>query len=234
MSSSIKSLLTGTLAALSIGVVGASDAMAVTVTGTLTADNHYGLLYGNEDGSELNLVGRNEYGRGGNPGRFNWSVPETWNFDVSSQDYIYVVTWDDGGVDASWIGEFTFDNGEKLLSKAGSWEYILSSGPRPGLPGEVPDNAELFDEISNVNWVNAQSRGPNGTGPWGMIPGITPEADFLTTANINSGLYAIFRTNAPVPVAEPEPVPEPTSVVGLLAAGALGASVFGKRRQKKA
>ena len=165
MSSSIKSLLTGTLVALSIGVVGAADAMAATVTATLTADNHYGLLYGNEDGSELNLVGRNEYGRGGNPGLYNWSLPETWNFDVSSQDYIYVVTWDDGGVDASWIGEFTFDNGEKLLSKAGSWEYILSSGPRPGLPGEVPDNAELFDEISNANWVNAQSRGPNGTSP---------------------------------------------------------------------
>jgi hypothetical protein len=82
-------LQSGTIAALSLLIVGSGQgAMAATVKATLTADNFYGLFYGNESGSSLNFVGRNELGSSGNPGTYNWSEAETWDpFTVESQDY---------------------------------------------------------------------------------------------------------------------------------------------------
>src|SRR5262245_1054996 len=67
------------------------------VTATITADNHYGLYVGQADGSQLTLIGSNEPGLQGNPGAFNWSLPETWHFNVGQGAYLYVLSWDDGG-----------------------------------------------------------------------------------------------------------------------------------------
>jgi hypothetical protein len=94
---------------------------------TLTADNFYGLYIGNDQGTNLRLIGRNESTTRGFPGVFNWSLPETWNFRVSPTDYIYVVTWDDGTVAASWIGEFVIDGNKNiLLFKSQDWQYFVT------------------------------------------------------------------------------------------------------------
>ena len=65
--------------------VATQAAVATSVTATLTADNHYGLYYGDENGANLTLVGRNEFGDFGGPGDndHNWTFPETWNFNMS-------------------------------------------------------------------------------------------------------------------------------------------------------
>lgn len=228
MSTFIKSLLTGTLLTVGLAISSAGQATAAAITGTLTADNHYGLYTGNKDGSELKFVGRNEKGSGGDPGQYNWSLPETWMFDIDANDYIYTVIWDDAAVAESWIGEFTLANGNKLLSNPTDWEYVIANGTNPGDYGDVPELSELQTEIADAKWVASQMVGPNGSGPWGMIPGISKDANFLNVSNPESTHYTIFRTRSSVFAS----VPEPASGLGLLAFGALSAASLVKRKSK--
>ncbi|GAB4526819.1 MAG: hypothetical protein Tsb0014_07210 [Pleurocapsa sp.] len=170
------------------------NSSASVVTAVLTADNHYALFTGNSDANDFDFIGRNEYGASGNPGTYNWSKAETWNFVLDNDDYLYVVVWDDSSVDESWIGEFTLDTGEVLSTAEGDWEYIIASGSNPGDGGEVYSNYRLKQEIENANWQSVDSRGANGTSPWGNIAGISNDADFLNTTTPSNGNYTIFRT----------------------------------------
>ncbi|QXE23361.1 hypothetical protein B6N60_02051 [Richelia sinica FACHB-800] len=190
----------------------AGHALAASVTATLTADNHYGLFYGNNDGSVLNFVGRNELGRFGSQGTYNWSNAETWNFNLKSTDYLYVVVWDDQSVDESWIGQFQFDNGKNLLSKAPDWDYIISKNSNPitrnepirdagylstqsgeRFEGNVPGLAELAGEIQGGFSTDRKSWGKDANkvdltknNPWGQIPGINSTAEFLNVTTADS------------------------------------------------
>jgi hypothetical protein len=80
MKAYLKTVVLGAIAAVGTITFGGAEAHATTVKATVTADNFYGILYGNKDGSQLNFVGRNETGSTGNPGQYNWSMAETWNF----------------------------------------------------------------------------------------------------------------------------------------------------------
>lgn len=136
----IKNLLkTCAIATLGVMMAGVGEqAMAATMTATVTADNHYALFTGNGDGTEWNFIGRNEKGAKGiaqkdfvynddgsynrtyigegvvsgdvaSGGAYNWSKPETWTFDVQNTDWLYVAVWDDASVNEGWIGEFVSD-----------------------------------------------------------------------------------------------------------------------------
>lgn len=215
MSKLFKSLVAGTVLSvgLAIGNIGEAKAVSLTGSATITADNHYGFFYGDKDGKSLNFVGRNELGSGGSEGAYNWSRPENWKFNVDSQDYLYMVVWDDQSVDEAWLGEFDFSTGKSaasknLLSKATDWEYMISKNSNPfsrasevkkenydngflangdRFEGNVPKNGELAQEIQTGNWIGAINRGANinSTGPWGQIAGISQDAQFLnvTTAD---------------------------------------------------
>ncbi len=212
-------------------MVGAGQgAMAATINATLTADNFYGLFYGNESGSLLNFVGRNETGAAGSPGTYNWSEAETWNFNVGSEDYLYVVTWDDGNVAESWLGEFEI-GGRTVLTGADDWEYIVG-GDSPYLEDSatnlMPESDELNGLIDGAAWQDTISVGDNGIAPWGTIANIDGEADWLQTASHTAGKYSIFRTK--VPAETVAAVPEPASLLGLLAIGAIGSGTAMKRK----
>lgn len=215
MSKLFKSLVAGTVLSvgLAIGSMGEAKAVSLTGSATITADNHYGFFYGDKDGKSLNFVGRNELGSGGSEGAYNWSRPESWNFNVDSQNYLYMVVWDDQSVDEAWLGEFNFSTDKSaasktLLSKATDWEYMISKNSNPfsrasevkkedydkaflaagdRFEGNVPKNGELAQEIQTGNWIGAINRGANvsSTGPWGQISGISQNAQFLnvTTAD---------------------------------------------------
>ena len=262
MSTTLKSLLTGTLLTVGLAIVGTGQAMATSLnaTATVTADNHYGLFYGDKAGKSLNLVGRNELGAYGSQGGYNWSNAESFDFKVNAADYLYMVVWDDQSVDESWLGQFKFSNGQTLLSKSTDWEYMISENSNPfsrqvsaderdqgylsgNFEGNVPKNGELAYEIKTGNWTNAQYRGTNGVGanatnPWGNISGIDQNADFLNTttdSHLKAGTsgnthYTIFRTNKSV--AKLATVPEPSSMLGLLAFGAVSVGSFVKRKSK--
>src|SRR5579862_2644107 len=86
-----------------------SFATPVTVNATVTADNHYALFYG--IGNNLNFVGRNELGGDGNPGTYNWSLPEQFSFTADTGEYLYIIAWSDDSVAQGLIGQFQLSNG---------------------------------------------------------------------------------------------------------------------------
>ncbi|MBY0527644.1 MAG: tandem-95 repeat protein [Gemmataceae bacterium] len=172
------------------------------VTATLTADNHYGLYFGTADGSNLSFVGRNEVGVNGDPGTSNWSLPETFTFQPGTDDYIYVAVWDDGGPQM-WSGQFDLPNGVTLVSETTHWQYTVASGANPGANGDVPPLVDLQSTIAGATWATPESSAPNGTAPWGSIPGLDDDVQFVwhDTLDYNSssdGHYVIFRTMVPV------------------------------------
>lgn len=228
MTLSLKGLLVKTVVSAGLVVVGATSAFAASISATLTADNHYALFSGNNDGSLLNFVGRNEFGPSGSSGGYNWSHPETWNFNVNANDYLYVVAWDDARVDEAWLGQFNIA-GETVLTGSDDWSFI-TGGTNPGDYGNVPGNAELQSFISTGNWIGTISRGNNGMQPWGTIAGISTDAQWLNTTTPSNGHYTIFRTKAPAE--DLANVPEPSSLLGLLVIGALGTGSVLKRQHK--
>lgn len=145
MTNSLNKLLLGSVVTVGALVVGSVDASAANIKATVTADNFYGIYYGNEDGSLLNLVGRNETTDTGNPGRYNWSQAETWDFQVSPSDYLYLVTWDDGRVAESWIGEFEIA-GNTVLTGADDWEYIVG-GASPYMSYQMDMKLHRMSEL---------------------------------------------------------------------------------------
>ncbi|MBY0527888.1 MAG: putative Ig domain-containing protein [Gemmataceae bacterium] len=172
-----------------------------TISATLTADNHYGLYRGSADASSLTLIGRNEVGFNGNPGPYNWSLPETYTFQASPGDYLYVLAWDDGGPQA-WIGQFDL-NGVPLYSDTSHWLYTVSAGANPGENGDVPALSEVASTIGSASWATPAASAANGSAPWGTIPGLSSNAQFvwhdtLGADSTSDGHYVIYRTAAPV------------------------------------
>ncbi|NER36096.1 MAG: hypothetical protein F6J93_19275 [Oscillatoria sp. SIO1A7] len=230
----IKHTIAGLLLALGLLTTGTGRASAFSIKATLTADNNYGLYYGEADGSGLTFVGRNERGDSHIPDTTlpvppspcsgaEWSCPEAWEFDMDA-DYIYVVAWDDESIE-SWIGEFETPEG-LLLSNASDWEYTIG-GANPGANGDLPSLTDVTAEIANGSWATPRSFGSNGSSLWGTIPDISGSAEFIWSKNANNSNYVVFRT------AVNTRVPEPSVVFGLLAFGAYGAAsqIIKRKRQ---
>lgn len=188
------------------GTASASVAGSSTVTATLTADNHYALFVGNGDGSALSLIGRNEAGELGSPGAYNWSLPETWTFDVNPGQFIYVMAWDDGG-NQGWIGNFTW-GGNQLISNTTDWVSTVAPGANPGMDSPLPTLATLTGYISTATWTTPGASAPNGTWPWFTVPGVGATNwiwhDTLGANSASDSHFALFRTTAPVVAAVPE------------------------------
>jgi hypothetical protein len=224
-----------------------APASTVTVTGTLTADNHYQLYFGDASGADLTYVGRNETGYLGNPGQYNWIQAETFaNRPISAGHHLYVVAWDTGsGQDRQmWIGNFTASTGQVFASNTSTWEYVVARPEDLGgvdlydrFPTSVNDplavpHANVASLIgwasANGGWGTPTAEASNGSGPWGTIGGLGPSAKFLwhdTLAEVSTsdGRFVIFRTTDPV-------VPLPPAVL-LLGSALAGLFVLGRPRR---
>ena len=97
----------------------------VDITATVTADNHYALYHGLENGDSLAFVGRNEVNKPGDPGQYNWSLPETFNFSVQSGEYLYLAGWGDDTSAEGVLGQFDLSTSiisETILTGDQGWE----------------------------------------------------------------------------------------------------------------
>jgi hypothetical protein len=111
-------------------------------------------LYGNQDGSGLVRVGKNETGSYGSSDGWNWSVPESFNFNMDDQQSLFVATWSDNSVAQGWIGQFATAN-QTILSNTSDWLW-------------KPTNQDYNDGSVGPNEANIALN--IGTGSWNTIP----------------------------------------------------------------
>lgn len=206
----------------------AGAANAAVVTGTLTADNHYSLYTLN--GETISYVGRNEVGIEGDPGTYNWSLPETHTFQ--SDGTIYIAAWSDDFFAQGLLGQFAFAGGPTILSGDPIWQVY-----RTGLDRDTGDPAPSAGEVgalvafatSNNLWHAPTVGDANvpATLPWHEIPGVTQDARWMwSDAPIGQNPfepgndwqeYLIFTFTVPTP--------------GALALGGMGALLMARRRR---
>jgi hypothetical protein len=180
---------------------------ATPITATVTADNHYALYVGDENGSNLSFIMRNEVGPGGSSGGYNWSSPETKTFDANEGQYLYIAAWSDGSTAQGLIGEFEY-NGINVFTGTG-WEWKATNKP-VGDYGLAPSTDDVSSEIQEGGFVGVTNFADNGVGPWGNINGIDMNADWMWANDVSmfsgssSGEYHLFSkkietTNTPEP-----------------------------------
>jgi len=175
------------------------NASAIPITATITADNHYALYYGTD--ANLTFVGNNELTSTGSPGQYNWTLPETWNFNVSSGDYFYVVGWSDGSTAQAWLGEFV--SASKTILSSTSWEYMMTGVMTNESYVPTADDVEGYIVVHSPFSAPTPYSLDNGASPWGTISSINANADWIWGSQMiggsHEGEYQIFRMAANVP-----------------------------------
>lgn len=134
-----------------------------------------------------------------------WPSVETGSTALTPNvtNYLHIKGWDIYGASSAMIASLS-------LSDAG---FQFDNG------GQTLDTDTVYWGLSTSGWgINdliPTDYGPNGTGPWGSISGVSASARFLWSATYGvPGVYHHFSVRI-------TPVPEPASwmVLGLLAAG---------------
>jgi len=202
------------------------NADALEVRATLTADNHYALYVGNQNGDRL--IGANESGQYDSNGKFNWAVPETFTFDMNPEEWLYVAAWDNG-LQKGLIGQFVTGSGT-LLTGSSDWEVSLT---HKNLGGDVPTPDGIKSDIVSSVWNPVANSIQNGSGVWGAVNGISRDAQWIWGSamySVSSDIeYQLFRTRIETGTAA---TPEPASLL-LLCIGAVGLAVFRKKSYKR-
>lgn len=136
------------------------------IEATVTADNHYKVVVGQKNPSQLQEIGRNEFGPFHIPDEippipsepcpidttFNWSCPESFSVSFPASDpsigkefYIYAFVWGESAVERSFLGDFQlsiFDVDNTPLYNSSlvtdeQWEVALVNNFNPGDFGDI-------------------------------------------------------------------------------------------------
>lgn len=223
--------------AASVGVglasAGRADAapMPTEYKAVITADNYYA-VYVERDGA-LDLVGRSERGPLGQPGSFNWSLPE--RYSVAEASPLYVAVWSDNGTTQGFLAD-VWINGVRRGSGAAHWRVIptyIDLGDFS--PAPAPDEVAGFIGKADARglWEVPFQGGFNGISPWGVIPGISTQSNWIwwkrpgaqnpLDGQSGVGEYLIFRIDGGL-------VPTPAGAALLGAGVLLGVARRGRGR----
>jgi hypothetical protein len=202
---------------------------ADVVYGTVTADNHYALY--TSTGNVFSYHGGNETGAGGNPGRYNWSMAEMFEFQAG--EYLFIAAWSDDAIAQGVLADFYVSNLGSISSGDSRWQ-VYASGINRGNGDAHPDASEIAGHVgfadSNELWETPYVGEYNGALPWGTIAGISEEAAWMwrdsdTVSDplrdgFGQGEMLIFRT-ATIPIPAPG---------GAVALGLAGLALVRRRR----
>jgi MYXO-CTERM domain-containing protein len=212
---------------------GVANAAVFTVDSRFTADNYYA-IYSRDAGDQLTFESRNETGRTGNPGTFNWSLPEDDTFDTN--DFFYIAAWSDDAFAQGLLGQATFRGNNTittiLTGDAGIRVFRTGLDRDDNAVQPTADEVEAQVAIANAGnlWRTPSVYLPNlpTTAPWGQVPGITPNAQWIWANSLNGENVFQPGTNAGEYLIFCVPVPGP----GALALAGMGMLVLGRRSRK--
>lgn len=231
-----KKVLVQSIAALSLFGAVSAPAFADLIQVKMTVDNSYALFYGTQNAA-THFVGAD----------YSWPTVETYNFNLPTNQYLYVVTASDRAVAQGFLGQFeNLTTGYKFYSQDPQWQVMATGlGANAPYTGSTANLNLLTSEILDANaggnvsngWVGLTAGPSNGAAPWGTLGGIDSSARWVwysangdpdpTTPGYNHAEWLVFR----IPVAA-APVPEPETWAMMIAG--LGALGFVARRRKAA
>lgn len=168
------------LAAIALVAAAGSASAEITVTGTLTADNHYAMF--TNLGGQVGFVGGNELGAAGNPGAYNWSQAESWSFTAGT--CVYIAAWSDKSVAQGLVGEFHFSDGGLLRTGYNQWD-VIGTGIDMNDDSPYPAASLIQQQVANANknylWQlpYVGDRNIDSTAPWGKIAGISEDSRWM-------------------------------------------------------
>jgi hypothetical protein len=207
----------------------ASGARADLIEVSITVDNSFAVFTGDYYGATT-YAGHDTDGY--------WGTPENFFFDLSSNQFIYVVTVSDLSAYQGFLGKFTNQTtGYTFYSDDPQWQVTATgqrngSLPYYGAPFSQSEVGTLSGQIALANagtnpsggWQNFTAGGANGSAPWGYFPTIGPEANWAwyaggncdpinpTVGGCDAGEWLIFRIGVAATPENPVPVPPTVSV----------------------
>jgi hypothetical protein len=190
--------------------------LSTTATLTLTSDNHYA-AYLVRSGTVFTNLGNNELGPGGSPGQYNWSLPESYSFNLLAGDRILIGAWNDSEVAQMVLGAIQF--GSNTIYTDGAWRAATSQPVRT--TGSQPPNIQEAQAALLLSFV-APYVGQPGQNPWGTVPGLaaaTPIGAVPLVPADQVGLTKWFYSPELVPSGSNIPEPSTYMLAGLGLAG---------------
>jgi len=228
-----KGRLLGALLALPLAGFGVS-ARADLIRASITVDNTFALYVGDYySATSFKGSDPNTYDGGGNAA---WASVETFNFDLPTSAFLYVVTASDQLVAQGFLGQFeNLTTGTKFYSNDAQWQ-VAATGLGSGAPyaGTAGDLALLSAQIALANaggpghpsggWTSltagASNSGSGSDHPWtSNLAGIDGAARWTwyaggncsttnpTIGSCNANEWLMFRIAVAATTEDPHPVP---------------------------
>ncbi|MBX3378629.1 MAG: PEP-CTERM sorting domain-containing protein [Phycisphaeraceae bacterium] len=163
-------------AGLIVAMSGIASAELLHVT--ITADNHYALY--TSTSSLFSYIGGNELGSAGNPGTYNWSLPETYEFD--SGERVFIAAWSDDSVAQGVLAQVFGQAEQSMHSGNPAWE-VYRTGLNRGDNDPHPTIEEIAGHVLTADSLNLWEvpfvGEENGVEPWGTVPDIATAARWM-------------------------------------------------------